>query len=273
MYSVFKSFKKRLCATLVTTLLLLWPIMGIHAQSTRAYVGLGATYHAFQDARFSDLQITSVSPDLELGFRHVTDRSYISAHVDGFLFITPQPNAGENNVSSLGFNVRAGYLYGITRSLYLGGTWDLVDFTTRTTDGLHNSENFYLNSSDLFFSIKYLLPAGSNWTIEFGGDLGLVSFMKYAPSYSANMDQKAIDDGKASYQDMNVRDPWSFQHINTKPIGTQFTMRTHVEALFRRRLSAAYIWNMRSFADQKGYPLTMAEHSLVLRYHFINRPK
>ncbi|MGW8317207.1 MAG: hypothetical protein ACWGNV_16540 [Bacteroidales bacterium] len=273
MYSVFKSFKKRLCATLVATILLLWPIMGIHAQSTRAYVGLGATYHAFQDARFSDLQITSFSPDLELGFRHVIDHSYITAHVDGFIFITPQPNAVEMNINSMGFNVRAGYLYGITSGLFVGGTWDLLDFTTRNTDGLGNNENFYLNSSDLFLSVKYLLSAGRNWSFEFGGDLGLVSFMKYAPSFTANMDQKAIDDGEASYQDMNIRDPWSFAHINTKPIGTQFTMRTHIEAFFRRRLSAAYIWNMRSFADQKGYPLTMAGHSLVLRYHFVSRPK
>lgn len=245
----------------------------LRAQSTRTYVGLGALYHAFQDARFSDLQITSFSPDLELGFRYVTDHSYVLAHTDGFIFITPQPNAGENTVSSMGFNVRAGYLHGITPGLFLGGTWDLLDFTTRTTEGLHNSENFYLNSSDLFLSIKYLYSAGENWSFEFGGDLGLISFMKYAPSFTANLDQKAIDDGKASFQDMNIRNPWSFSHINTKPIGQQFTMRTHIEAFFRRRLSVAYIWEMRSLADQKGYPLSMAEHSLVLRYHFISRPK
>jgi hypothetical protein len=243
------------------------------AQTTRAYVGLGAAYHAFQDARFSDLQITSYSPDLELGFRYVTDRSYLLAHADGFGFVTPQPNAGENTISSIGFNVRAGYLHAITPGLFLGGTWDLIDFTTRNTEGLNNNENFYLNSSDLFLSVKYLHPAGENWSFEFGGDLGMVSFMKYAPSFTASLDQKAIDDGKASYQDLNVRNPWSFSHINTKPIGQQFTMRIHIEAFFRRRLSTAYIWNIRSFADQKGYPLTLAEHNLVLRYHFISRPR
>jgi hypothetical protein len=80
------------------------------AQSTRAYVGLGAAYHAFQDARFSDLQITSFSPDLELGFSYMTDRSYVLAHADGFTFVIPQPNAGKNTISSIGFNVRAGWL-------------------------------------------------------------------------------------------------------------------------------------------------------------------
>ena len=255
--------------------MLLWIASGAEtkAQSTRVYVGLGAMYHSFQDARFSDLQITSFSPDLELGFRYVTDRSYVLAHADGFLFITPQPNAVESTISSMGFNVRAGYLYGITPGLFLGGTWDLLDFTTRTTEGLHNNENFYLNSSDLFLSVKYIYSAGKNWSFEFGGDLGLVSFMKYAPSFTANLDQKVIDDGEASYQDKNIRNPWSLSYISTKPIGQQFTLRTHVEAFFRRRLSAAYVWKLRSFADQKGYPLTMADHSLVLRYHFISRPK
>ncbi len=249
--------------------------MGITArsQSTRIFVGLGPIYHAFQDARFSDLQISSVGPGLELGFRYVTDRSYVLAHTDGFMFITQQPNSVEKSISSLGLNIRAGYLHGVAPGLFLGGTWDLLDFTTRTTDGLHNSENFYLNSTDLFLSAKYLYNAGRSWSFEFGGDLGLISFMKYAPSFTANLDQKAIDDGKASFQDQNVRDPWSFSHINTKPIGQQFSLRTHAEVFFRHRLSAAYIWNIRSFADQKGYPLTMAEHTLILRYHFISRPR
>ena len=249
--------------------------MGINArsQSTRIYVGLGPMYHAFQDARFSDLQITSFSPDLELGFRVLTDRSYILTHVDGFLFITPQPNAGDSTISSMGLNVRAGYLHGITKNFFLGGTWDLIDFVTRNTEGLHNSENFFLNSSDLYLSAKYLHSAGKNWSFEVGGDLGLVSFMKYAPSFTANMEQKVIDEGKASYTDMDIRQPWNFKNFDVKPIGNQFTVRTHVEAFFKRRLSAAYIWSMRSLADQKGYPLTTAEHTLAFRYHFISRPK
>ncbi len=243
------------------------------AQSTRIYVGLGPMYHVFQDARFSDLQITSFSPDLELGFRYLNDRSYVLAHVDGFLFLTPQPNAGDTSISSTGLNVRAGYLYGITENLYLGGTWDMIDFMTRTTQGLNNSENFYLNSSDLYLSAKYLYTAGKNWRFELGGDLGLVSFMKYAPSFTANMEQKVIDEGNASYTDRNIRQPWNFKNFETKLIGKQFTVRTHIEAFFKRRLSAAYIWSMQSFADQKGYPLTTAEHTLAFRYHFISRPK
>lgn len=248
--------------------------MGITArsQSTRFYVGLGPMYHAFQDARFSDLQITSFSPDLELGFRFVTDRSYVLARADGFLFITPQPNAGDTSISSIGLNIRAGYLHGVTENLYLGGTLDLIDFMTRNTGGLHNNENFFLNSTDVYLSAKYLYSAGKNWSFEFGGDLGLISFMKYAPSFTANLEQKVIDDGKASYTDMNIRQPWNFKNYDPKPVGKQFTMRTHIEAFFKRRLSAAYIWSMRSFADQKGYPLTTAEHTLAFRYHFISKP-
>jgi hypothetical protein len=69
----------------------------------------------------------------------------------------------------------AGYLHGITPGLFLGGTWNLIDFTTRNTEGLNNNENFYLNSGDLLLSVKYLHPAGENWSFEFGGDLGMVS--------------------------------------------------------------------------------------------------
>lgn len=265
---------KYLCRFLFAATLT-WTTAGITslAQSTRTYVGLGAMYHSFQDARFSDLQITSFSPDLELGFRYLSERTYVLAHADGFLFITPQPNAGDTSISSTGLNVRAGYLHGITKNLYLGGTWDMIDFMTRTTQGLHNSENFYLNSSDLYLSAKYLYTAGKNWSFEFGGDLGLVSFMKYAPSFTANLEQKVIDDGNASYTDSNIRQPWNFKNYDPKPIGKQITVRTHIEAFFKKRLSAAYIWSMRSFADQKAYPLTTAEHTLAFRYHFISRPK
>jgi hypothetical protein len=243
------------------------------AQSTRAYVGLGALYDHFQDARFSDLQLTGIAPSLELGFRTVNDRSYILWAADGFGYLSTQPGTEADQINSLGFNTRAGYLHGLMPGLYLGGTWDIIDYVTRNQTGLSNSSNFFHTASDLFASGKYLFRASDNWSFEFGMDLGLVSFTKYAPSYTANLEQKVIDQGEASYQDMSVRSPFTLKHVNVKPIGAQLTLRTQAEVFFRRRLSLAYRWNMRTFVDQKDYPVTMARHSLTLRVHFISRPK
>jgi hypothetical protein len=254
-------------------MLFLSPGSFMMAQSTRAYVGLGAKYDAFQDARFSDLQLTVIGPTLELGFRYVDDRSFILVAANGSAFLSTQPGTTEDQISSFRINTRAGYLYGLMPGLYLGGTWDILDYVTRNQSELTNGSNFFHTASDLFASGKYHHKAGDNWSFEFGLDLGLVSFTKYAPSFTANLEQKAIDQGKASFQDESVRSPFTLKHINVKPIGKQLYIRTHAEVFFRRRLSMAYTWNMRTFADHKGYPLTMANHSLTLRIHFISRPK
>jgi hypothetical protein len=254
-------------------ILFLSPGSFMMAQSTRVYVGLGSKYDAFQDARFSDLQLTAFGPALELGFRYLDDRSFILVAADGFGYFTTQPGTAEDQVNCLDLNLRAGYLHSLIPGLYLGGTWDILDYVTRNQSELSNGSNFFHTASDLFASGKYLFRAGDNWSFEFGLDLGLISFTKYAPSFTANLEQKAIDQGEASFQDLSVRSPFALKHVNIKPIGKQLVVRTHAEVFFRRRLSMAYTWNMRTFADQKGYPLTMANHSLTLRIHFISRPK
>ena len=245
----------------------------LQGQYTRAYVGLGANLDAFQDTRFSDLQLTAVGPLPELGFRYVDDRSFILFAASGSAFLSTQPGTTEDQITSLSINTRAGYLYGLMPGLYLGGTWDIFDYVTRNQDGLNNGSSFYHTASDIFASGKYLIRAGENWSFEFGLDLGLLSFTKYAPSFTANLDQKAIDKGEASFQDESVRSPFQLKYINTKPIGKQLYIRTHAELFFRRRWSAAYQWKMRTFSDQKGYPVTMAGHSLTLKIHFISRSK
>jgi len=274
-YCLFYFFKMKFKMTRAGLLFVLIWLTGhpLIAQNTRVYVGLGALYDNFQDTRFSDLQLTAVAPTLQLGFRYVNDRSYILVGADGFGYLSTQPGTAGDQINALGINTRAGYLYGLIPGLYLGATWDILDYVTRNQSGLNNNSNFFHTASDLFASGKYLFKASDNWSFEFGMDLGLISFTKYAPSFTANLEQKAIDQGEASYQDESVRSPFTLKHVNVMPIGKQLLIRTHAEVFFRRRLSLAYQWNMRSFADQKDYPLTMANHSLAIRFHFISKPK
>lgn len=241
-----------------------------YSQSTRIYFGLGSMYHRFQDARFSDLKISGSELFPELGFRNIAGEHFIYAYTNVFIYSTEQPNT-VYPITSLGFNVRAGYLRRVLPGFYLGGTLDIFDYVTRDTEGLSNSSNFYHTASDLFFSAKYLYSLGSDWQFEFGSDLGILSLVKTAPSFTTNFQQNVVDNGNVSFQDPEVRQPWNFRYYDVKPIWEQFYLRTHIETYFRKRFSAAYLWRMRAFSDQKGYPVTLAVHSLSLRYHFISK--
>ena len=252
-------------------LLALFTAQHVTAQSTRVYVGLGAMYHSFQDARFSDVRFTGTAIIPELGFRYLTEKTYILAQGFGFFHAVDLPGREEDKVTSLGFNTGLGYLRGITPGLYAGATWDVVDYMTRNTDVINNNSNFFHTASDLLLSIRYRYELNDAWSMEVGGDLGIVSVVKYAPSFAANLPQNIVDEGKASFQDEGVRQPFTLQYLDVKPGWSQLYLKTRAELYFKRRLSMAYLWRMRTFSDHKDHPVTMANHNLTLRYHFVSR--
>lgn len=236
-------------------------------------MGMGIAYHGFQDTRFTDQQLYNLSFLPELGFTHYTEKNYYHAYLNAYLYRGTHPATETIQYGALGFTIQFGYMRGVIPGLYLGGTWNILDYMTMITGELHNNENMYHTASDLLFSARYEYAINESWKLEAGAGLGIISFVKTAPSFTANFQQNVVDKGNVSFQDEETRKPFNLKYIDVKPFWDQLYVCTNLELFFRRRFSLAYTWRMRTFWDQKNYPVTAAAHSLALRIHFISRPK
>jgi hypothetical protein len=243
------------------------------AQETKVYFGIGGIYNAFQDTRFSDVQFSKSTVLPELGFSRVSDKNLWHANASFFFLDYAFPNYDTITYTKLAYNVRFGYLRGLKPSFYLGFNWDVLDYYKRQTEFLDNSSDAYKLSSDFYLSGKYLWPVADDWHFQFGLDLGLFSFINTEPSFTANLQQNIVDIGEVTFIDADTKRPYKFKNMEWKPIGEQFSIRTLIELNYRRKLGLFYSWDLRTYSDNKGYPVTDARHTLTLRFNFINLPK
>ncbi len=238
--------------------------------SARVYVGLGGRLDAFQDARSSDLQLRRGSVQPSLGFRYVGRGNYVGAQARAFLFGAPEP-PGPRAVSSSGYTVGVRYLRETATHLYVGGAWDVVDQLSRTNEGLGNSSLFYHNASDLYAAVRYARPLrAERLSLDLGLGLGLASAVTYAPSFGAALSQQSIARGELSYTDPATLRSFSLRFRQIKPFWEQPLLRFDAELVWRA-FSVAYRWRVRTFRDQPERPVTLAEHGLQLRWHFVRR--
>lgn len=245
----------------------------LSAQTTKVYIGVGGIYNSFQDSRFSDVQFDKVSFIPELGFTRISEKGYWLANAEIYLFENSFPGYDTVKIKTLGYNAGFGYLRNIKPGFYLGGTWDVLDYMSRDNSMLGNNGNFFILSSDLFISAKYLYAISDNWSLDVGLDYGLISFINTAPSFTANFPQNVVDNGEVSFLDANSRNPYNLSNLEAKAFWNHFYIKTHIEINFKRRLSLVYNWDMRTYADNKGYPITNAIHSLMLRINFVSHTK
>lgn len=255
------------------SLLLLAACLGLSAQETKIYLGVGGLRHAYQDTRFTNLQQEKYVAKPELGFSRIAEKDLWNANASAFAYNYTFPSEERINTSILGYNVRVGYLRNLAPNFYLGANWDIVDYWQRSTEGLLNGADAFKLSSDLYLSAKYFLPLNDNWGFEFGLDWGVLSFINQVPSFSAAFPQNLIDNGEITFVDADTRKAYKIDNMTTKAFWEMFYLRSFVELNFKKRLTLAYIWDMRTYSDNKSYPITNAMHSLMLRWHFVNHQK
>lgn len=244
----------------------------ITAQETKVYFGLGGLYNSFQDSRFSDVQYNKTGLLPELGFARISDIDYWYLTANAFAFTSSFPNYDTIKISNLGYRVKFGYLRKIGEH-YIGGSWTALDYMERDNQLLGNNSNFYRLASDIFFSWKYQYKFNPNWSMDVGVDYGIVSFINSAPSFTANFPQNVVDNGEVSFSDASARSPYNLNDMEVKPFWEQLNINTRITFDFRKRLGLTYAWNLRSYADHKGYQITDAMHNILLQFNFISHQK
>jgi hypothetical protein len=253
--------------------LLLGSAITMKGQQTKVYFGLGGISNSFQDTRFSDVIYGKSSVLPELGFTRISEKNYWHASAYMFSFTYDFPNYDTITFSKFAYNVRLGYLRNLKPNLYLGVNWDVLDYYKRQTDFLGNSSDAYKLSSDFYISGKYIWNIAENWQFNFGLDFGLFTFVNTEPSFSANYQQNIIDNGEVTFIDSDTKSPFKLSNMELKPFWEQVNIRTLIELNFKRRVSLYYSWDLRTYSDNKGYPVTDARHLLTLRFNFINQEK
>lgn len=242
------------------------------AQETKVYFGLGGQFNSFQDARFSDVQFNKASVLPEIGFSRISSVDYWYLNANAFIFNINFPGSDTIEISTLGYNVKLGYLRNY-KGHFIGGSWTVLEYISRDNDLLKNNSNFYRFASDIFASWRYKYSLNDNWTFDSGLDYGLISFINSAPSFTANFPQNIVDNGAVSFSDASSRDPYNLENMSAKYFWNHVNIHTLIRANFHKRLSLAYRWRMRSYADNAGYPITDAMHTLTLQFNFVSHTK
>lgn len=257
----------------ILSLLLIGGAITMYAQETKVYFGLGGLHSSFQDTRFSDVQFTKTTVIPELGFLRISEKNYWHANAYAFFFNYDFPNSDTITYSNLGYNIRFGYLRNLKPNFFLGFNWDVLDYYKRQNEILNNSSDAYKLSSDFYLSGKYLWDVSENWQFNFGLDLGLFTLVNTEPSFTANYQQNIIDNGEVTFIDSDTKSPFDLSNMEFKPFWDQFNIRTLIKLNYKRRLSLYYSWDLRTFSDNKGYPVTDSRHILTLRFNFVNHNK
>jgi len=257
----------------VTSLMLMLLAYTLGAQQTKVYLGLGGINHSFQDARFSNVVYSKFSFLPELGFTRVSDDNYFHANGSFFSYLAKFPFIDTIQTTVLSYNARLGFLKAIKPGLYVGINWDVLDFYKRKTNFLGNNADAYKLSSDFYLSAKYLKKITDLWALEFGLDLGFLTFVNTEPSFTANYQQNLVDKGEITFIEDETRSPYKISNMDARFFWKQFNLRSQIELSFRRKWSINYTWDLRRFSDYKGYPVTDARHKFTLRFHFISHLK
>ncbi len=257
--------------TLLLTLLLC--LMSIQAKESRIFGGLGYAYHNFQDTRYTDQQFTNFGIQPELGFTLQQSRNTFSGLLTAYTYSSAHPVLVNDSYTINQIDFRLNYTRTIIHGFQLGLSWDVFDYTEFNQPSLNNSSKQYILTSDGLIALNYSKKLNHNLKINAGLDFGILSFVKMAPGFTTNIEEEIVNGGDLNYQDLTGRNPFELRYFDPKPFWEQLYLRSTVEVFYKKRLSVAYLWRMRTLWDQWEYPVTNAGHNFSFRFHFMSQSK
>lgn len=253
---------------IMMVVLVLFITINVQAQDSKQFfIGLGGNNTSFQDLKYSKVHYTGLGGTFELGFQKNKTQSIWGY---GLTFPVSFENAATHeNGQVTGFNPRihTHYLQQIKDKLWIGGRWDILDFNLRNTKGLGNNSLYYIVGSNLYASGQYQIPLKGQMKLNIGLDLGLLTYFKESTSFAFSAPQNGLEDGEFDYQNEALENPFGLKYYVFRPLGKNIDIRTIFDLQVNERWSVVYQWNMRRFAEVKGFPVTRGSHLLTFRYN------
>lgn len=249
--------------------ILLLGLISIQAQTTKSFfLKLGGAYTSFQDVKFSKVPYSGAGGVFSLGFERENTKSIWEAGLA--IQVSTETSSTHDIAKPFIINPKAyfKFLKKINNRFSVGGHWDILSLYLRQDNGLGNNGMYYVTSSDLLASVNYKYKK-----IDFGLDLGILSFVKEGTSFAFSAPQNGLEDGEFDYQNEQLADPFGFKYYEIRSTFKHFILRTNINYQLGKRFEVGYQWNVRHFAEVEDYPVTIGKHNLTIRWDFVHRIK
>ena len=238
----------------------------------KTYVGVGGGMGAYQDAKFSNVAYNGISGSFNLGTGRESDH-----YVWNTDFWTRYSALRTGSHVGKGFYLDAGYSFDYTRKLtenyQLGGKWTLANANFRRFADLGNNSTGIVLSSTVSALGRYTRPINKDLKINFELALGLFSVAREGTSFAYSAVQKVLEEGVFNFQDEATTSPLHLKYASFETIGSLNKIETTLSLDFRKRWRLTYSWDLFNYRTIKGYPLTIAAHTLSVRFNYINKIK
>ncbi|MFT5822822.1 MAG: hypothetical protein ACI8ZM_004079 [Crocinitomix sp.] len=238
----------------------------------KSYLGLGGGIGAFQDAKFSNVPYSGLSGSFVAGTSRESDTYFWSTNFNiRYAALKTSYHVGS------GYNVNANYNFDFTKKLpknyQFGGKWSLMNVNFTNFSSLGNNSIGVIFNSTLSILGRYSKQVGDDVQVNFEMALGIFSMAKEATSFAYSASQKVLETGVFDFQNDATTSPLSLSYASLEPLGKFNKIETTVSVDYKERWQIAYQWDLLNYRTVNNYPITIAAHTLSVRFNYISKTK
>jgi len=250
--------------------LLIFSVLQIWGQKKNIiYAEIGGSFSSFQDTKYSKVRYNGFGIGYRLGYIKESEKNMWGVHIQN-LKQTEKPSTHDmTQALTRNLMIQTNYLKKIKENLYIGGTWDILDYYTKEFENLGNNSVYSVSGSTLWASGIYKYKK-----FNFGLSIGLISYYKENLGFAFVVPQSVLENGEFDYQNLEeIDDIFNFKDYKLRTINKNFQLRTKIRYQLSKRFSIGYQWNFRRFSEVKKHPVTYGIHALSIRYNILNKEK
>lgn len=238
----------------------------------KTYIGLFGANTAVQDAKFSNVVYRGFGGGLNLGTSRENENYFwqtdFSASYAGL-------STGLHN--GKGFNVSTAYafkyLHHLNETYAVGGKWNLAAGNLRNFSDLGNNSISIIVNSTLMGTGRYSRTINDDIKLNFDLSIGLLGWVREGTSFAYSANQKVLELGVFNFQDLSTTTPVGVKYGSIETLGAYNVLETELNLQYKRRWQFCYNWSLMNYRTVKGYPLTVGEHRVGVKFNYIAKTK
>jgi len=239
----------------------------------KSYISIGGTKLSYQDVKTSNLQYGGLGTNLILGTSRSTKDYFWSVNFRAnYSSIKTKVHQGKGNMINgmLAFQ----YSRKLNTNFTLGGKWNMFEGNLRLFPETGNNSNSVFYNSTLLVVGGYSRQINDKLKVNFDLGLGLVGLVKESTSFSNYpASQYILEDGKYDFQNKKITNAFSLAYFRVAPLFKLNKIEATLSVDYSKRWQLSYNWDLINYRTVKGYPVTIARHTIGVRFNFINKTK
>ena len=238
---------------------------------TEISIGLSPQLSSYQDLKFSNTILSGLSAGLD--FDYTLYRAGIwTAKAQAFLGKMKATTHEQADYSIKGFDLSVSYLHPSrdweSASVYIGGEWSVLNYFNALEANLGNSAESCIAGSNFSIAAKHMYILKNERLLTSSLSFQLFSFMKEIPGFAAPYPQGQAENGEFDYQDDGAIIPFALETYYFNPFWKFIRVNIGFDYALSDNWSAKYNWELLQSYTIKKQALSIAQHSLGIRYTF-----